>query len=76
MVMRLIYEISHLPEARSKIKSEINKFVLKDGKYTLDQLSERLSHEVLDKLDYLNNFIKEVLRVESGDNSFTRMAHE
>ena len=76
MVMRLIYEISHLPDARHQIKQEVNKFVLKDGKYSLNQLSEWLSHEILDKMTYVNNFVKEVLRVESGDNSFTRMAHQ
>jgi len=27
-------------------------------------------------MTYINNFVKEVLRVESGDSSFTRMAHE
>lgn len=75
MVMWLIYEISHVPDARAQIWLEVNKFVLKDGKYTLKQLSEWLSHEVLDKMDYVNNFVKEVLRVESGDSSFTWMAH-
>lgn len=61
MLLRVFYEISNTPNARENIRSEVRKFVLKEGKHKQEELPKLLNNTALDKMQYLNYFVKEIL---------------
>ena len=54
--------LKRFPEIRKKIHDEIQSKVFLNGKFSLKDMKEIMTHDVLDECDYLTNFIKEVLR--------------